>query len=279
MMAPLSALSSFVLVSYAVRHQPLNRRRLGLGGHEKQRTPVIQPQNNGSATIAASSLSPPPIYEFPLQLPLCHNAPYFFPPYILPGIPTIPRILAASCTTLNNLDTRRVFQHLAMAPLQNEPAMANGSVSSGLIVKIVVCLVCFIFLIVGFCLVARKSRCVRNTQTSTLVCTHTPIMRGGMVYPTAALSRDNCARCLANRCKRESAADAIHDSVMSSPTPSSSSSSSLPPPYPRSLSPVPLSPLPALGLTGLGERVSPPSPPPVYRAALDAVAFAPRGRD
>ncbi|KAI0770699.1 hypothetical protein C8Q74DRAFT_1369826 [Fomes fomentarius] len=155
-----------------------------------------------------------------------------------------------------------------MAPLQKEPVMDGGSVSSGLIIKIVVCLVGFIFLIVGFCLVARKSRCARNAQTSHPICTHTPLMRGGMVYPTAALSRDNCARCLANRRKRESAADAIRDSVMSSPTPSSSSSSSSPPPpYPRSLSPIPLSPLPALGLTGLGERVSAQTPPPVYRAA------------
>ncbi|KAI0770707.1 hypothetical protein C8Q74DRAFT_1277112 [Fomes fomentarius] len=163
-----------------------------------------------------------------------------------------------------------------MAPLQNAPAMNGGSVSSGLIIKIVVCLVGFIFLIVGFCLVARKSRCARNAQTSHPICTHTPIMRGGMVYPTAALSRDNCARCLADRHKRESAANAIRDSVTSSPT---SSSSSPPPPYPRLLSPVPLSPLPPLGLTGLDEQVSPPSPPPLYRAAMDAVALAPRGRD
>ncbi|KAI0770697.1 hypothetical protein C8Q74DRAFT_1369825 [Fomes fomentarius] len=133
----------------------------------------------------------------------------------------------------------------------------------------------FAFLIAGFCLVARRVRRARGTQTSTLTCNHTPTLRGDAAYSTSILSRASCPRCRANRRKPAAAPRANQDSLVSSPA---SSSSSPPPPYSHSLSPVELSELPGLELTGLAERALPATPPPVYRAAPYAIALT-RGRD
>ncbi len=132
----------------------------------------------------------------------------------------------------------------------------------------------FACLITGFCLVARRVRRARGTQTSTVICTHNPTMPGDAAYSTSILSRAGCPRCLANRRNPTAAPRANQDSLVSSPA---SSSSSPPPPYSRSLSSVQLSELPGLELTGL-QHALPATPPPVYCAVLDAIAPTPRGR-
>ncbi|KAI0770711.1 hypothetical protein C8Q74DRAFT_920497 [Fomes fomentarius] len=161
----------------------------------------------------------------------------------------------------------RPYSSRAMAPVNTGASTEGYSLTTGAIVKMVIFLC--------FCLVARRVRRARSTQTSTLTCNHTPIIRGDAAYSTSILSRASCPRCRANRRKPASAPRAIHSSLMSSPA---SSSSSPPPPYSRSLSPVQLSELQDLELTGLEERTLPATPPPVYRTVPEAIALT-RGRD